>query len=92
MKSKRHSNGVLRRSVALPRILVEEALRRAPAGEGANVNRIVRVALEEFIQKRRDEQFQAEMEQMARDPMIRRESRKIEREFRAAEGDGLPHA
>lgn len=91
MKSKHNGNGVLRRSVALPRELVEEALRRGAPGGGANVNRIVRVALEEFIQRRRDEQFQGEMERMARDPNIRRESRKIACEFRAAEGDGLSH-
>lgn len=34
-------------------------------------------------------QFERAMAQMARDPSLRRESSKLNREFQAAEGDGL---
>ena len=81
----------VRRSVALPARLVQEILELAPKEEGQNFNRLVRVALEEYIQAHRTRAFAQAMSDMAHDPAIRRESAAITRAFRSAEADGLPN-
>ena len=81
----------VRRSVALPARLVQEILELAPKDEGQNFNRLVRVALEEYLQAHRTRAFAQAMSDMAHDPAIRRESAAITRAFRSAEADGLPN-
>jgi len=79
----------VRRSVALPRQLVEEASAVAPAQIGQNLNRLVTVALQEFAKRRKARTFDKAIAQMAADPAIRAECAAIERDFRVAEIDGL---
>ena len=87
MIRRRKSPSVVRRSVAIPRSLIDDALRVSADGE--NVNRVVKTALQEYVDRRHRNKFAADMAEMARDPQIRREMKRIEGEFRAAEGDGL---
>jgi hypothetical protein len=79
----------IRRSVALPKRLVDEVASVAPPELKANWNRLVIVALEEFARKRRAMEFERSMVRMAADPAIRRESQAIQREFARAEADGF---
>jgi len=80
----------VRRSVALPPSLVEEARKAAPRPLQDNFNLLVREALTEYIDRRRAEEFDRQMAEMASDPDLRRESQALEEEFQQAEGDGLP--
>ena len=79
----------VRRSVALPRQLVEEASALASPELGQNLNRLVTVALQEFTGRRRARAFEEAMAQMATDPAIRTECAAIEKDFRVTEADGL---
>jgi hypothetical protein len=79
----------MRRSVALPRRVVEEASAVAPAQVGQDLNKLVTVALQEFAKRRKTQAFDKAMAQMAADPAIRAECAAIERDFRIAETDGL---
>jgi hypothetical protein len=79
----------IRRSVALPRQLVEEASAFAPRELRQNLNRLVTVALKEFSIRQRERAFAEAMAQMAADPAIRRVCAGIDKEFASAERDGL---
>ncbi|MBI4487590.1 MAG: hypothetical protein HY694_00770 [Deltaproteobacteria bacterium] len=79
----------VRRSVALPRQLVEDVSTVAPPELRQNLNRLVTVALQEFAAKRKERAFEEAMSQMAADPAIQAECAAISREFTAAETDGL---
>jgi len=79
----------IRRSIALPKRLVDEVSSVAPPELRANWNRLVTVALEEFAQNRRSKEFELAMKKMAGDPAIRRENDAIQRAFARAEADGL---
>ncbi len=79
----------VRRSVAIPSALVDEAIEIAPERLRGNFNQLVRTALEEYVDRRREEQFASDMQRMADDPEIQAEVRVIQREFAAADGDGL---
>lgn len=79
----------VRRSVALPRQLVEEVTHLAPPELGQNLNRLVTVALQEFATHRRARGFEEAMARMAADPAIRAECAAISREFAVADLDGL---
>jgi len=79
----------VRRSVALPRILVEEVTAVAPPGMQGNLNRLVTVALKEFVARRKARAFRLSMAEMAADPAIRKENAAIAAEFASAENDGL---
>jgi len=79
----------VRRSVALPRRLIEEASAVAPPELGQNLNRLVTVALQEFAARRKARAFEEAMAQMAADPAIRSECVAIGRDFTIAEADGL---
>lgn len=81
----------VRRSVALPRSLVEEVAAAAPPGLQGNLNRLVTVALREFVARRKNKMFSQAMAEMAADPAIQAENAAIAREFAAAESDGLSH-
>ena len=80
----------VRRSVALPRALVELAAAKAPPELRGNMNRLVRVALEEFVARRTEREFDATMALMANDPTVRAATAAISRDFLHAEEDGLP--
>lgn len=79
----------VRRSVALPRQLVEEVLSVAPPEAAANLNRLVAESLREFVARRRALAFEKAMAQMAADPAIRNECAAISAQFATAEMDGL---
>jgi hypothetical protein len=79
----------VRRSVALPRQLIEEVSAVAPLELRQNWNRLVTVALQEFAAHQRKRAFEEAMARMAADPAIRAQSRAISGQFGSAEGDGL---
>ncbi len=82
----------VRQSVALSSDLVDEVRRLAAPELRRNLNGIVTVALQEFVERRRREEFEASMAEMARDLDVTRESRQITNDFLSAEGDGLTHS
>ena len=63
--------GITRRSLALPETIVSAACEAAPPELAGNFNRLVRVALEEYVRHRRERALQESLERMARDPAIR---------------------
>jgi hypothetical protein len=79
----------VRRSVALPGELVEEAKRVAPRELRDNLNRLVVVSLREFVARRKAAAFEDAVARMAADPAIRSECARIESEFKHAALDGL---
>lgn len=87
---KKHSKAqTIRRSVALPRRLLEEISNLAPTDAAKNWNRLVIAALEEYAERHRRASFEAAMAAMAADPAIQRETKKINKAFRKTETDGL---
>ena len=82
-------SSTVRRSVALPRQLIEDAVEAAPAELRGNLNRLVLTSLREFTELRRARAFEEAMAKMADDPAIRKECVAISREFAAADADGL---
>jgi len=88
MRNKSLSKTV-RRSVALPSQLVKEATSVAPSELRRNMNRLVTVALREYVAHHRERDFEEAMARMAADPAIRTECATIFREFAGAEADGL---
>ncbi len=79
----------VRRSVALPKRLVDEVAAVAPLELKSNWNRLVIVALEAFARDQRQRAFEQAMARMADDPAIKKECAAIQREFARAEADGL---
>ncbi len=79
----------IRRSVALPRNLVQEVEQFAPSDLKGNFNRLVSVALQKFANQRKAEAFEEAMARMAADPSIKAECGAISREFLQTENDGL---
>jgi metal-responsive CopG/Arc/MetJ family transcriptional regulator len=79
----------IRRSIALSRQLIEEVETIAPPELKGNFNRLMAVALKEFIIHRKEKTFEEAMAQMAADPAIRSENRAISKEFANTETDGL---
>lgn len=87
----RHSTQTVRRSVALPRQLVDEVLSVASPESAGNLNRLVTESLREFVVRRRAVAFDAAMAQMAADPAVRKECAAIASEFASTELDGFGH-
>jgi hypothetical protein len=79
----------VRRSVALPYKLIEEVRTVAPPELRDNLNRLVTVALQDFVIQRKKQFFEEAMAQMAADPAIRKECAALSKEFAIAEADGL---
>ena len=79
----------VRKSVALPRETVENAIRFAPKELKNNFNRLVLTALEEFAGHRRSLSFEQEMAAMAADPAIKADCAAISKDFVVADMDGL---
>lgn len=82
----------VRRSVALPRRVVEEVTAVAPGELRGNLNRLVTVALEEFTRTQKARAFEEAMAKMGADPAIQAECASISKEFAGAESDGLGDA
>jgi hypothetical protein len=81
----------VRRSVALPYKLIEEVRTVAPPELRGNLNRLVTVALQDFVTQRKKRSFEEAMAEMADDPAIRTECAILSKEFVIAETDGLKH-
>ncbi len=79
----------IRRSVALPRGLVEEVSALAPKELRKNFNRLVITALDEFAKEQRARRFREEVAAMAKDPQVRSDCAAISKTFAAANRDGL---
>jgi hypothetical protein len=87
---KRHAPAsTLRRSVALPTALIGELNSVAPPELRTNLNRLVIVSLEEYISRRRQQEFNDAIAAMAEDPQVQAECAAIARDFAATELDGL---
>ena len=87
MKTK-HS-ATVRRSVALPKDLIDEVQTVAPVELRDNLNRLVIVALQDFAAKQKAHAFEKAMAQMAADDQLQEESHAINEEFVVADEDGL---
>ena len=85
-----HRAVAVRRSVALPRDLVEEVLAVADPEHGDNLNLLVVHALRDYVRRRRQQEFARAMAEMASDPAVRKECARIGKEFERTEADGLP--
>jgi hypothetical protein len=83
------SASTIRRSVALPRGLVEEVSSLAPKELRKNFNRLVITALAEFAKEQKARRFREEMAAMAQDPQVRSDCAAISKAFAAADADGL---
>ena len=79
----------LRRSVALPAALVGELNSVAPPELRTNLNRLVILSLQEYVSRRRRQQFDSAVAAMAEDPQVQAECAAIARDFTATEMDGL---
>jgi hypothetical protein len=89
LKHAKKKGTVIRRSIALPRQVVDEVTAAVPAPLRNNFNGLVSTALREFAAKQRSDAFQRAMLEMATDPQIRNECQLIERQFAKFEADGL---
>jgi metal-responsive CopG/Arc/MetJ family transcriptional regulator len=81
MKQHKKSQTV-RRSVALPRQLVEEVSTFFTPDRAKNRNRLVISALEEYAARHRRAQFEEAIAAMAADPSIQAETKRISKEFK----------
>ena len=79
----------VRRSVALPRRLLEDVSRLAAPGAAQNWNRLMVTALEQYAEREKRARLEAAMEAMAADPAIRAEMKSVGRLFHTTERDGL---
>lgn len=79
----------IRRSFALSRKLVDEALMVSAATEKVNLNKLVTIALQEFVNSKRRLEFEKSMRAMGSDPEVLRQCAVIGEEFARAEDDGL---
>jgi metal-responsive CopG/Arc/MetJ family transcriptional regulator len=87
---KGHSRAsTVRRSVALPAALIGELNSVAPAELRTNLNRLVIVSLQEYIARRRQQEFHDAVAAMAEDPQVQAECAAIARDFAATEMDRL---
>lgn len=82
-------SSVVRRSVVLPRTLVDEALSEAPAELRGNWNRLMRTALEHYRDQLRERRIDREMIEMGKDPEMLAECRRINTEFAGTDTDGV---
>jgi hypothetical protein len=79
----------VRRSVALPKSLIDEVAKAAPPEWKSNLNRIVITALKDFVRAKQRQEFEDAMARMAADPAVQAENAAIAREFSVADADGL---
>jgi hypothetical protein len=88
MKASKASKSI-RRSVALPESLATEAMAVAPDEQKKNFNRVVVLALTEFIAARKRKAFAKSMEMMAADREVVSECAVIQAGLQETEMDGL---
>jgi hypothetical protein len=86
---RRPSATTLRRSVALPTALIGELNSVAPPELRTNLNRLVILSLQEYVARRRRQQFDCAVAAMAQDPQVLAECAAIARDFAVADLDGL---
>jgi hypothetical protein len=86
---KRRPPTILRRSVALPCALIGELSSVAPPELRTNFNRLVILSLQEYISRRRRQEFDSAVAAMAEDPQVQAECAAIARDFAVTEMDGL---
>jgi hypothetical protein len=79
----------VRRSFALSSKLIDEALMVAPATEKVNLNKLVTIALQEYVNSKKRRWFEKSMLAMGSDPEILRECGAVAKEFARTENDGL---
>ena len=75
----------LRRSVALPSTLISELSSVAPPELRSNLNRLVILCLQEYVSRRRREEFESAVAAMAEDPQVKAQCAAIARDFAATE-------
>lgn len=80
---------IKRSSYTLPADLLERAMAWAKPLGVETVNSVLQVALEEFIARREQAAFEASLSEMAADPDVQAENRRIATEFASADPDGL---
>lgn len=78
----------LRRSFVIPQMLVDEAVTLAPEDLKMNLNRLVTVALQEYVKSRKEKAFEEAMAEMSKDRSLTGELKEIDREFIHTESDG----
>ena len=83
------ASSVLRRSVALPRRLIEEAASLAPPELRDNWNRLVRTALELYVDEQRERLIDEQITEMGKDPHVLADCRRINTQFAPTDADGL---
>lgn len=88
MKARKESKSI-RRSVALPESLAAEAMAVAPDQPQKNFNRVVVLALTEFVAARKREAFVKSMEMMAADSAVVSECAVVHEGLMQTEMDGL---
>jgi hypothetical protein len=79
----------IRRSVALPRQLMEEVVAMAPPELRENWNRLVIASLRCYLEGCRAEAAERAMAEMAQDPQVQAECASVAHDFAGTEGDGL---
>ena len=89
MKKPRPPANTLRRSVALPSTLISELNAVAPPELRTNLNRLVIVSLQEYVARRRRQEFDRAIAEMAGDPQVQAECAAIAKDFATAEMDGF---
>jgi hypothetical protein len=86
---KKAQKKTIRRSFALPSQLVNEALKVSAEADRSNLNRLVTVALQDYVEHKKRREFEKSMQAMGNDPEILRECAVINKEFAQTESDGL---
>jgi hypothetical protein len=79
----------VRRSILLPQSLVQDAMKLVKPKGRLTFNGLVKMALQELINKSKREALLREMGEMAADRQIQAEYHRIEQEFTSAQMDGL---
>lgn len=82
-------HATVRKSIALPRKLVDEVTAAAPPPLRRNFNRLVTTALVEFAERQQARSFEQAIKEMACDRQIQAECEAIDRDFAKFELDGL---
>lgn len=79
----------VRRSFALPSKLIDEVRMVSSKEEAANLNKLVTIALQEYVNNKKKREFEKSVLAMGRDPEILKECAAIGKEFARTEMDGL---
>ncbi len=79
----------IRRSVLLPASLVHDAMKLMKPRGKLTFNGVVKLALQELIRMQQRAALQLELSDMAADPQIQGEYRRLEEDFVSVDMDGL---